>query len=189
MIRSLSDEIAVKLATDMLISGRIVIMPCDTIYGILGLSPETEEKINGIKGRLPEKPYIRLLDDVKTLHRVSSKKIPEGLLELLPAPLTLILRDTSGQDIGYRVPDDKRLLEILSYIKKPLFSTSVNKSGSPPLWKISDIRETFGEEVDLILDGGDLPGGMPSTVLDITNKPYRVLRQGGFIVPARFLSL
>ncbi len=189
MIKSISDEIALKLATDMLFSESLVIMPCDTIYGILGICPETETRISKLKGRSPEKPYIRLIGDVLDLQRISASRIPGEILNLLPAPLTLLVLNNKGESIGVRVPDDNRLLEILHRLNRPLFSTSVNKSGSPPLWKIADIIKTFGTEVDLILDGGDLPGGMPSTVLDITKKPYRIVRQGGFIIPGRLLEV
>jgi len=189
MIKNISDEIALNLATDILFSENLVIMPCDTIYGILGLCPETETRISKLKGRSPEKPYIRLVGEVQDLERISVSKIPDEILDMLPAPLTLLLLDEKREIIGVRVPDDNRLLEVLHRLNRPLFSTSVNKSGSPPLWKIADIIKIFATEVDLILDGGDLPGGMPSTVLDITRKPYRVVRQGGFIIPSRLLEV
>ena len=182
------DEIALRLAADMLASGKVVIMPCDTIYGILGLCPDTEEHINEIKGREPDKPYIRLVQDTETLVKLSTTAIPQEILDMLPAPLTLILHDSSGQAVGMRVPDDPGLAEILTRVGKPVFSTSVNVSGSPPMWKVSDILQMFGDRVDLVLDGGDLPGGVPSTVLDITVRPYTIIRQGACIVPQHLLA-
>jgi len=183
-----SDEIAPKIAADMLSSEKLVIMPCDTIYGILGVCPETEERISRIKGRAPDKPYIRLVSNPDEMVKLSKTDIPDELLSLLPAPLTLVLRDSGGLSVGVRVPDDPRLAGVLRQVGRPVFSTSVNTSGSPPLWKISEILEEFGDVVDLILDGGDLPGGMPSTILDITGKPFSIIRQGACIVPNHLLE-
>lgn len=188
MVRSVTDDIALKLAADMLASEKIVIMPCDTIYGILGLCPETEATITRLKERPPDKPYIRLVAEVDALQEISTVEIPRELLDILPAPLTLVVPDSRGIGVGVRVPDDGRLQEILRMVRRPLFSTSVNKSGQPALWKASDIIRVFGPEADLILDGGDLPGGIPSTILDITVKPCRILRQGGCIVPKHLLQ-
>ena len=66
---------------------------------------------------------------------------------------------------------------------KPLLSTSVNRAGNPAAWRVADIIAEFGSEVDLVLDGGDLPVAEPSTIVDASSRPFRILRQGAFRIP------
>jgi len=86
------------------------------------------------------------------------------------------------------VPDDVFLMRLLEIIEKPLISTSVNRSGQKPMNKIDDIVNHFEESVDCIVDGGDMEGKTPSTVLDISAKPYRILRIGACTIPSRLLE-
>ena len=188
MVISASDSISMQLITDMLISGKLVIMPCDTIYGILGICPDTEPAITGIKGRSPEKAYIRLVGDIRMLRTQTDSKISQEILDLWPGPLTLIVTGKDGVKTGIRIPEDERLLKIISKVGSPLFSTSVNESGTPPLWRISEIIKQFRDKADLIVDGGDLPGGVPSTVFDITTTPKTIIRQGSFIIPQSIIN-
>jgi len=66
---------------------------------------------------------------------------------------------------------------------RALFSTNVNASGKPPLWRISDILSAFESRVALVVTAGDRPEGIPSTILDITERPYRLLRRGAVEIP------
>ncbi|MCK4541047.1 MAG: L-threonylcarbamoyladenylate synthase [Spirochaetales bacterium] len=177
---------AVNLSIDILSGGGIAILPCDTIYGIIGLMPDSEDRIRSIKGRGESKHFIVFLPgrDVKP---VSDIELTEKLLKFWPGPLTLIVPMRGGGTIGVRIPADPFLQKVLRGVGKPLYSTSVNRSGQPPLWNINSIVEEFSEEVDLIVDGGNHPGGIPSTVLDVTKKPYTVLRQGEIIIPEDLL--
>ena len=51
------------------------------------------------------------------------------------------------------------------------------------MWRVADMIAEFGSEVDLVLDGGDLPDAEPSTVVDVSSQPFRILRQGAFRLP------
>jgi len=71
--------------------------------------------------------------------------------------------------------------------ESPIVSTSVNRSGGAPLWQIEKIIKEFEKDVDLIADTGDLPGRKPSPILDVTSKPYKILRQGACNIPSEVL--
>jgi len=173
-------DAAVSLAS-VLVEEGIAITPCDTMYGIHGIVPATERKIRDIKGRHENKPLIVLQPSVESVLEIAADDLPESLLALWPGALTLILRTENGA-VGYRVPADSFILGVLEKTG-PLYSTSVNLSGEPPLWRAKDIKNIFADKVDIIIDGGDLPGKIPSTILDIRKKPYTILRQGAVELP------
>ena len=163
-------------------------MPCDTIYGFVCTTPEAEEKIALIKGREDNKRFIKLINSPNKLSSISNDKIDSRILSLWPGPLTLIVNSFIGDTIALRVPKDDFLTKILNILDVPIISTSVNKSGMAPLNKIDEIIDNFEKEVDLVIDGGDLENPVPSTILDVTKQPYRVIRQGKCIVPNEFLE-
>ena len=168
-------------------AGGVVIMPCDTIYGIVGRAPDSEERIRSLKGRTETAPFIVLVPDAAAAERASSGPIDPRIASLWPAPLTVVVPGKEGKSVGLRVPADPFLLSVLRRVAAGLYSTSVNHSGRPPLERISEILAEFENEVELVVDGGDLPGRRPSTLLDITGRPYRILRQGAFQVPPELL--
>ena len=155
----------------------IVIMPCDTIYGIVGVAPDSENIIRKLKGRKETKPFLLLIRK-EWVSRFTKIEIDKYFMDLWPGPLTLIVPGHNGKTIALRVPDDDRLQNILSVLKEPLFSTSVNRSGYESLYKGDDIEKEFGSEIDLFVNEGDLEGGIPSTIVDISQKPYKLLREG-----------
>ena len=167
----------------------LVVMPCDTIYGIVGIAPDTEAALRRIKGR-GEKSFLRLIPSSDWLSRFSDASLPESLQRYWPGALTIIFpgRQSPGTTVALRVPDDPLLLRLMESLDRALFSTSVNRSGEPSLWRIGDIFERFGDRVGVIVDAGDRPGGVPSTVLDTTGSPYRVLRRGAVELPDELLG-
>jgi L-threonylcarbamoyladenylate synthase len=163
-------------------SGRVVIMPCDTIYGLVGVVPDTEDRIRELKGR-QEKSFLQLIPDLGWLPHYSDGVLPEELKAYWPGALTIIFPAKKAGTVALRIPDDSLLLRVMSVLKRPLFSTSVNTSGQPALWRIDDILSAFESRVDLVVTAGDRPQGVPSTIVDITQKPYRLLRQGAVSLP------
>jgi L-threonylcarbamoyladenylate synthase len=167
---------------------RVVIIPCDTVYGFVGRAPETDAAIRAIKGRDEVKPFISFIEKPSDIDRFDAIAPAPEVLSLWPGPLTLILAQRSGATVALRCPDDPWLQELLSLCGFPLFTTSVNRSGAPLLSKVEDMRREFEAEVACIVDAGDLPGALPSTLLDVSKKPYRVLRQGSLKVPESLLG-
>ncbi len=183
MTFSKGDAAAPAAVGSLLSSGKVGIFPSDTIYGIFGRVPETEERIKRIKGRGEDKHLLILLAEVEEVLRMSDTRIDPRLLSLWPGPLTLIVSRRGGGTVGVRVPGDGFVRSVLLSAGVPLYSTSVNRSGEPPLWRISEIMDEFADVVDFIVDGGDIPHGVSSTIVDVTSKPYRILRQGACAVP------
>jgi L-threonylcarbamoyladenylate synthase len=193
MVRKKGDSRCTADVSELLNRGGIAILPCDTIYGIVGIYPETESKIRAIKGRGEDKPFLVVIPSIQTLHDFSDAHIDQRVLDFWPGPLTLVVAvrhsvESRGSTIALRCPADPFLLEIMTRTRHCLFSTSVNRTGSPPLWRIQDIVAEFGKEADIIVDSGDMPGGLPSTILDATHKPYSIIRQGGCILPSEILQ-
>ena len=166
----------------------LVIMPCDTVYGIIGIYPATDNKIREIKGRGENKPFLILIKK-EWIHNFTKIKINNYLLNLWPGPLTIIVPGLNNDTIALRVPDDKRLQKLLLELKKPLYSTSVNKSGQQTLETEHAIESEFGNKVDLFVKEGDLIGSRPSTIIDITQLPYKILRNGACPVDLNMLML
>ena len=172
---------------EALAGGGIVIMPCDTIYGIVGVAPASGERIRALKGR-EQKAFLQLIASAEWLSRFSDLCIPPGLSALWPGPLTLIVPARgSSETVALRVPDAPLLRELLQELDRPLYSTSVNRSGEPALWRIEDIAAAFESSIDLLVDAGDLEGRLPSTILDVTASPFRILRQGALDIPPELL--
>lgn len=163
---------------DILASGGAVIAPGDTMYGLIGIAPESEVRIRRIKGRGEDKPFLQLIADSTWVGRVSDLPLPPRLARYWPGPLTIVFPGRSGGTVALRVPDHPFLLQLLRALDRPLYSTSVNRSGSRPLTTVEEMRRELEVDVDAIYDAGDQPSGAPSTLLDITRRPFAVLRQG-----------
>ncbi len=177
--------LAPRLA-ELLSGGGVAIMPCDTIYGIVGPAPGSEARLRELKGR-GEKSFLQLIAGRQWLARFGDLDLPESLAAYWPGPLTLIFPVGQGS-VALRVPADPQLRALLERLDRPLYSTSVNRSGQPALWRIAEILEQFEAAVDLVVDAGDLPGRLPSTIVDLSRRPFRVLRQGALSIPPEALA-
>jgi len=182
MARAVADPAAVSGLARLLAAGGVAIIPCDTIYGIVGIDPEAEPRIRALKGRGEDRPFLRLVPDMSWVRALTGADAPARLARHWPGPLTLVLPRAAGGTLALRVPAAAWLRELVSVLGRPLLSTSVNRSGRPALWRVSDIEAEFGSDVDMVLDGGDLPEAQPSTIVDATVRPCRVLRQGALVV-------
>jgi L-threonylcarbamoyladenylate synthase len=103
-----------------------------------------------------------------------------------PGPLTVVLRAAVGVPdlvcggtgkIGLRIPGPCPAADLLRLFGRPVTATSANLSGEPPLTRAQDVRAAFGDALAVVVPGA-APGGMPSTVIDLTVEPFRILRQG-----------
>ena len=161
--------------------GNIVVIPTDTIYGFSGLIGKTAEAIARIKGRAEDKPFIALIAEPADIYRYTDLKIPEHILNLWPAPLTLIVPLKGQGTQAFRCPADDWLRGVVAAAGDAVYSTSVNRSGTPPLTDIEAICREFEDSVSLIVDDGNLEG-LPSTLVDLTSGTPRVLRQGSVVI-------
>lgn len=176
-------------AVEVVRSGGVVGLPTDTVYGI-GADPTQEEAIAllfELKGRPAAKP-IGIL--VSSLEVATELGVIEGAgLELAhahwPGALTLVVRprvvladwvgDRQANTVGIRVPDHPLALELLE-ATGPLSVTSANRSGHLEAKSDAEARGVFGDRVHYV--AGLSPGGMPSTVVDVSGGRAVVLRRG-----------
>ena len=164
----------------------IVVIPTDTLYGIVAsaFSPKAVEKIYKIKERDKTKPLIVLISSVKDLEKFDIKgdfsKIFQPkvsvLLECKSNKFKYIHRGTN--EIAFRMIGLKNK-NLLNLIKKvgPIVAPSANREGDKPAETVKMAKEYFGEKVDLYINGGRKIGE-PSTLIRVKNNKIEVLRQG-----------
>jgi len=189
-----SQVASLETACTIIQQGGVIVCATDTGYllGTDGLNPDAVRKIYQIKGRSFDKPIHLVVADVeiaKTLAEFTPET--EGIFRrLLPGPLTLILKKTplvpeilvSGlSTIGLRMPEGEWLLELARRAGTPITATSANQSGNAsPFTAQAAIRELGDsvKHVELIVDHGRTPHSTPSTLLDLTQSPPSILREG-----------
>ncbi len=175
-------------------TGQTIVFPTDTIYGIGG-NPWDErslERVRSLKDRPVDQPFALLLSAREAIEQFAAiDRRLRGLVDrLLPGPYTLLLPAVAGAPspavrggtIGIRVPDHPFFRRTMARLDRPLFGTSVNRHGEPPLVDIDRIIDRFAG-VDLIVSGPTGTG--PSTILDLTEDPPRLVRGE---IPSELLS-
>ncbi len=181
MIIKKTDENSAEKAAEILKKGGIVILPTDTVYGFSGIVDEraTDAKIRAIKGREETKPLIQLIAKPEDIFLHTDDQIPQKLLEKWPGALTIIVHNkNTATTTAYRCPGDAWLRRVIEECGAPIYSTSVNRSGSPVLDTVQAIRNEFEAETNLIVDDGDKKNALPSTLVMLENGSIKVLRQG-----------
>ena len=180
----------------------IIAVPTETFYG-LAVNPFQEEALSRLfvlKDRAPEKPVLVLVAGPEMLPQVV-REVPEAARRLMarfwPGPLTIIFpgqphlprRLTGGTGtIGVRQPRQSLTCRLITELGRPITGTSANRSGRPPLTRAAEVAGEFGDGVDLILDAGPCPGGLPSTIVDAVSSPPRLVRAGA-IPPAELAEI
>jgi len=159
-----------------LLSGRAVILPTDTVYGLCAL-PEHEDVLYELKGRDRSKPVALLATDVDAAVAAVPGLDPSVLGQYLPGPYTLVFGD-----VGVRVPILPPEADAVVRAVGVVAATSANLSGGPDPRRVEDIPEEIRAACGAIVDAGELPG-VPSTVIDLTGGEPRVLRQGAGPLP------
>jgi L-threonylcarbamoyladenylate synthase len=183
-------EMAVSEAKKIFHSGGIFIYPTDTIYGF-GCNPFNDtalQTLNSIKGRGEQKQYILLVDSVRTLLNyidLNDDQIIEMLNNIWPNPISFIFhlnmktRNLLQYDYAaFRIPNNTFCLDLLRELKAPLVSTSVNFSNQPPLTDYPSIINKFADKVDAIFFMNEKENIGASTLVDLTKKPPKILREG-----------
>ena len=166
-------------------TGRTIVFPTDTIYGIGGNPWDARclERVRTLKGRPADRPFALHLATRASVERYAVLDLRLRALtdRLLPGPVTLLLpaaegspaASVAGGTVGVRVPAHPFFRETLARLDRPLFGTSVNRHGEPPLVDVDAIIDRFAA-VDLIVTGPT--GARPSAILDLTIVPARVVR-------------
>lgn len=181
----------IDAATAAIAAGDLVVLPTDTVYGLAAdaFSADAVQRLMGAKGRGREMPPPVLIGAPATLEALASE-VPTWLramtAELWPGPLTVICREQPSlnwdlgetrQTVAVRVPDHDVALAVLK-ATGPLAVSSANLTGEPAATTIDDAERMLGDAVAVYLDAGTSPGGVASTILDVTSATPRILREG-----------
>jgi L-threonylcarbamoyladenylate synthase len=184
-------EEAIEAATLAVQRGELVVLPTDTVYGIGAdaFDPAAVRGLLAAKGRGREMPPPVLVSAATTLDALATR-VPgyaRALVEeFWPGPLTVVchqqtslqwdLGDTRGT-VAVRMPDHEVAREILERTG-PLAVSSANKTGMPAATDADQAEQMLGDDVAVIVDAGEAPGGEASTIIDCTGTQGRVLRRG-----------
>jgi L-threonylcarbamoyladenylate synthase len=180
------------LAAEVIQAGGVVVYPTDTLYGLgaNAWNAEAVQRVQAIKRRPEEKPVLVIVHSAAAALGLTDEVTDAGrsLMESFwPGPLTLLFRCgahvpaavTRGSGkIGVRVPSNRLCLRLSELSGCPLTSTSANISGEPVPGSVQEIERALGPGVDLFIDGGGLPRGLPSTVVDVSEPAPRLVREG-----------
>jgi len=191
-----------EVARRVLNQNGVMAVPTETFFG-LAVNPFQEEALNrlfALKDRALEKPVLVLVDGPEMLHQIV-REVPGPARRLMdkfwPGPLTLIFPSqpqlprllTGGTGtIGVRQPRQALTCRLITALGQPITGTSANRTGRPPHLRAVEVAWEFGDGVDLILEAGACPGGLPSTIVDVTSSPPRLVR-GGAISPAELTKM
>lgn len=183
---------SLKKAADILLKGGAVVFPTESFYG-LGVDMRNDQAVQrlfALKRRRDDHPILILIPSRETVEHYA-ENIPgqaHGLMDRFwPGGLTLIFQArsiispllTAGTGkIGIRLSSHPVATGLARAAGAAVTGTSANISGSPACTRAEEVMQSLGQEVDLILDGGETPGGKGSTILDVTVDPPRILREG-----------
>ncbi len=183
---------AIIPAVEILRSGGVVAYPTETFYGlgVNALNEEAVKKIYAIKKRDFSQPLLILIPHRGLLpHYV--KDVPEDALMLIerfwPGPLTLIFSASphlpsvllgEANKIAIRVSSHPIAQALTNELNFPITSTSANVSGAQSPFTSDEVSFQLGNKIDLLIDGGRTPGEKPSTIIDVTISPPRLVREG-----------
>jgi L-threonylcarbamoyladenylate synthase len=189
-ILSAASSEVITHALEILRGGGLVAFPTDTVYGVgaLAFDGKAVEAIYTAKDRSPEKAIPVLIGDMDDLDKIAMD-VP-NLVQMLasrfwPGPLTILVPKkpdlpeaiSSTSTVGVRVPDHEAARALLR-AAGPMAVTSANLSGQASPITAEEVFAQLGGRIELIIDGGKTPGGVPSTLVDCTGDEIKILREG-----------
>lgn len=198
-----ADASGLRAVAGILASDGVMAYPTETFYGLgaVCFSEKAVGRVFRLKGRDAGKPLSLVVSGMDMIERVAEEAPPAFQVlagQFWPGPLTLVLRARPsfpaertgpGRSIALRIPPAAWLRGLIGELGWPITATSANLSGSPEVSEPSEVRRLFDGKVDVIIDGGPAPGGLPSTIVDLTGAEPRVLREGAVPVSAILASL
>ncbi len=178
-----------ELITELIRDGQVVAFPTDTVYG-LGIRYDSEMAVNRLKlakQRDANKPFPLMVSSIEQIDQVAflNPEYSEVVKHLMPGALTIIVKKksvipdyaTNGKDtIAIRMPDDKYVLALLEEVG-PLLVTSANMSGEKAANDQNEVLAQLDGRIAAVVKGHSL-SAIPSTIVDLTSFPLKILRQG-----------
>ncbi|OPL13632.1 MAG: hypothetical protein AVO38_02790 [delta proteobacterium ML8_D] len=187
------DRELIQRAADIIRKGGVIAFPTETSYG-LGASIKNVyalEWIYIIKKRPRDKPLLILISDISDLiHLVN--QVPPSAVALMerfwPGPLTLLLPArpelpwplcANTNKVGVRISSHSWANSLVKALGSPITATSANLSNYPATCNAEEVRDQLqSPPPDYILDGGSTAGGPPSTIVDVSTEPFKIIRKG-----------
>jgi len=180
----------IQQAAEILSKGGIIAYPTDTVYGI-GCDifcKQSIDKIFFLKGKSKQSPLSFICPDLKDISKYAhvSNQAYKMMRQLLPGPYTFVLKGTrlvpklmitKRKTVGIRVPDNNICQALLKELGRPIVSTSASLQEDMIFIDPEKNDIHMGHALDLVIDGGIL-GITPSSVVDLSDEPFRVLRKG-----------
>ena len=181
---------------EVLTSEDLVILPTETVYGIAAsaFSDVACKKIFAVKGRAQDNPLIVHVNSIEMAKIIAdfnneAENIANYFWNIVKKPLTIVLKlinnniskyVTAGlSTVALRCPYNKIAIDLISEFNGPLAAPSANTSNKISPTSYSMVKNDIGNKIPLILDGGECNVGIESTIIDLTKKPYVILRPGG----------
>ena len=189
--RNVQPEV-IRQSCEVLRRGGLVAFPTDTLYalGANAMDPAAIERVQTVKGRHHGKPLSVLVPSVEAGVDLAIG-LPDAVRSLMqafwPGALTVVVKASpkipsiltgAPGTVGLRMPAGPVAQALLTVFAGPIIGTSANKSGGADPADARTVQKAIGGQIDLILDGGRVALGVPSTVIDCSAQPARILREG-----------
>lgn len=185
------NEDELKIVTQALNEGKLIVFPTETVYGIAGngLTLSVVNNLYQAKKRDYSKPFTLMVNDITKIKDIAyvSENEEKVIKKFMPGPITLILKKkdcisnlvTANSDtVGVRIPNHEIALSILKSVDYPLATSSANISGSVNNSNIEDIINDLENYVDIFIKGNISSNLLASTVVEIKNNEVNILRSG-----------
>ena len=185
------NEDELKIVTQALNEGKLIVFPTETVYGIAGngLTLSVVNNLYQAKKRDYSKPFTLMVNDITKIKDIAyvSENEEKVIKKFMPGPITLILKKkdcisnlvTANSDtVGVRIPNHEIALSILKSVDYPLATSSANISGSVNNSNIEDIINDLASYVDIFIKGNISSNLLASTVARIKDNEVNILRNG-----------
>lgn len=194
--RNNTREKIIAESLNVLKSGGVIAYPTESFYalGVAAIDDNAVKKLFALKKRPSDKALPLIVGD-RYMLITCAREIPEQAEDLMerfwPGPLTLIfeakqhmpklLTGNTGK-VAIRIPGESAALHLVKELKFPITATSANPSSMPPADSPDKVIDYFNDMIDLLVDAGRSAGGKPSTIVDVTVSPPKILRKGSIVL-------
>lgn len=195
------DRDVIHRVVQALVEGRLVVLPTETVYGVAAsaLHEKAVQSLQNLLGQAPDQPLtLAIRSEAAAWDYVPSPSILQQRLarRCWPGPVTIVFPSISEDSLvrqlptavresvapsgklGLRVPAHNVVWEILELLAGPLVLRSANCQGAPEATTAQAVLQSIGDEVSLVLDAGPTRYGQASTVLEVSDDDWKVLREG-----------
>jgi len=177
------DSGKIKQSAEILASGGLLALPTDTVYGLAvnSRNEEAVKRLYEIKRRPLSKPFVIQISSVDKIdeYNVEINEDAKALMnKFWPGPLTIILKSKNEEKLAFRIPQDEIALGVLKECGLPLYVPSANFSGEPAPRGAQDVIVSFDGIIEGIIEVKSKASGIESAIIDLTQEPYLVLREG-----------